>query len=50
MLSVIARQNNQPARPISRKTTFRVKVNGKIQPITVFSMGIGCARHVPGVG
>ncbi len=38
MLSVIARdRNNQPATDL-RKEDFRVKVNGKVQPITVFSM------------
>ena len=38
MLSVIARdKNNQPAADLT-KDDFRVKVNGKIQPITVFSM------------
>jgi VWFA-related protein len=38
MLSVIARdKNNQPATNLT-KDDFRVKVNGKIQPITVFSM------------
>jgi VWFA-related protein len=38
MLSVIARdKNNQPAADLT-KDDFRVKVNGKVQPITVFSM------------
>ncbi len=38
MLSVVARdKNNQPAADLT-KDDFRVKVNGKIQPITVFSM------------
>ena len=38
MLSVIARdRNNQPATDL-KKEDFRIKVNGKIQPINVFSM------------
>jgi VWFA-related protein len=37
MLSVIADRTNQPVADLT-KDDFRVKVNGKIQPITVFSM------------
>ena len=38
MLSVIARdKNSQPAADL-KKEDFRVKVNGKVQPITVFSV------------
>jgi VWFA-related protein len=37
MLSVIADRNNQPATDLT-KDDFRVKVNGKVQPISVFSM------------
>ena len=45
MLSVIARQSNQAVTDLT-KDDFRVKVNGKIQPITVFSME--SAKPLPG--
>src|SRR6185437_1455324 len=37
LLSVIANRSNQPVADLT-KDDFRVKVNGKVQPISVFSM------------
>ncbi len=50
MLSVIARdKNNQPATDLT-KEDFRIRVNGKTQPISVFSMeSSGPLPSAPGV-
>ncbi len=50
MLSVIARDGkNQPAMDL-KKDDFRIKVNGKLQPITVFSMESTGQVSVPSFG
>ena len=50
MLSVIARdKNNQPAADLT-KEDFRIRVNGKMQPISIFSMESASALpSAPGV-
>ncbi len=50
MLSVIARdKNNQPATGLT-KEDFRIRVNGKTEPVSVFSMeSSGALPSAPGV-
>src|ERR1700679_1671043 len=53
LLSVIADRSNQPVADLT-KDDFRVKVNGKVQPISVFSMesahGVASSSQSPSFG